>query len=1580
MKRFSIAFICLLATLAVTAQKISEQQALEKARLFMPDKYFSELQQARRRAKGLSDDHFYVFNAADKGGFVIISDDDRTPPVIGYADSGELNLDCLPDNVRAWLDGYNLQIQSLGSIKRVPRRTGTVGDAIPELIKTKWGQGYPYNLQCPERADNNGSIQNCVTGCVATSIAQVLNYYQYPGQIHALAGYTTNDGFDVPALEATTIDWSKMKLIHSDMDTEEAANEVAKLMRYCGQAVFMNYGLRSSGAVSYASDFVDHFGFSNTVQQLTRSDFSNSQWESIIYQELSEGRPVIYNGQSSSAAHQFICDGYDNDGLFHINWGWNGQCDGYFLLTLCDPEILGTGGGTSTDGFKMNQHAFVGLQPAGTNESPYAEISATLGELGTTSFSRTDMTDDFMITGLSVSFSWSYRNPSFDYGFGLYLGNRLIKSFNCGSFESGSSPVIVDNASIAFGEGLADGNYCLYPIYRNSGVERWKLCENADEFYFVNISGTSLTLRKPDFGTYNVTVNSVHFPEVMKRGKITEAVFNLTNNGDTYDEPLCLSMDGIEPVFTCAYIDPGQTGDVRIPFVPHAGGELDVELAVGNTPIYSGTVNVMDTVHIITNIEGRELAFSVTEANHEAEFLGAMDYIQGAFHLPSSVGEYTVTGIGQSAFYFEENMTELYIPATIRYIENEDNVTFYTFWNMQGLEKIVVDEANPYFDSRNNCNAIIEKANGKLHRGCKNTLIPEGVKIIGAAAFSHDKEFVIGSNLPDGVTEVGPYGFYAVGHENDVVFPASLKKVGKFSMSNMNRIVNVVFPEGTTHIGKYAFDQNRSLTTLILPKKMACLDEDAFCGSAWLRLITSPSTTPPVIDMNVFASNFLSSQKPWGVVYDHAVLYVPEEAVDLYKSTPSWSLFKNVSTISDKGDVNGDKVVDSKDVSDLVDYLAFKSDRLPCQGGDLDLDGWIDVHDLYNLVEMRKGNATSPYVMANADVISPYQPISLENGTTITPTKPGVVNVYLNNADFKATVVNCTAIIPDGIELVQQADGHYLTLTDRVSDDFTLVDQYDGKLLHILLYRNTNGFIDAVEEWSPIMSFQIKLKDGANPEVDENGAMIENIDFVDDSETTAITEGLDKLVTGRDRRGNLTIDDQGRAWVTYGSYTFIHIKDDTVFGDITGDKIVDDNDIEVFAERVVNHNYDGLSYEVADIDKDNYLDAFDFFNTVEIASGRQAVASFTQDETDLQKAFQLNLRTYLTPTKPATVEIQLANSEYKVAFVYWSLMFPESVEPKKQSDGSYVSMTDRMKGKFQLRECFKDGALRVVAWRTGTDYVDKNTKHVYFTDPETGEDYYEADWNPIMTIQVGLKEGAQPVCSEKGQFGSLQFYTDSPKYQFCIDEQGKAHCTDYRHSFLYLKDDLPTLTFNAGQQWQTFYHSESCIPKAGSHAKVYEVTRITNQNVYVEQITEGVPDNIMVLVGLDEMPNTTTNVELDYSEFENYHSSLLSGDGNEATGLAPYSTYVLFNNEFVLNSATTVPAGKGYILANSIEHTANARPRLSIVIGGEATPIQEVDADKEDHTILYDLQGRRLNGQVTKKGLYIKKGKKLVVK
>lgn len=232
-------FITLCFALGAFAQRVTEQQALQKAQDFLKGKTFSKTNKARSvmgKSQNNPFNNFYIFNVENDEGFVIVSGDDRTKDILGYSDRGHLDYAKMPCNLKSWLSYYEEAIGAIPvGVTATRATTRSEKAAVSPLIKTLWYQSSPYNNYCPPSPEDPNV--NSVTGCVATAMAQVMNYHKYPDFLPALDAYTYNDSVTVSALEGKSVDWNN-------------DDDLLWLSRYCGQSVQMSYGKDGS----YTSD------------------------------------------------------------------------------------------------------------------------------------------------------------------------------------------------------------------------------------------------------------------------------------------------------------------------------------------------------------------------------------------------------------------------------------------------------------------------------------------------------------------------------------------------------------------------------------------------------------------------------------------------------------------------------------------------------------------------------------------------------------------------------------------------------------------------------------------------------------------------------------------------------------------------------------------------------------------------------------------------------------------------------------------------------------------------------------------------------------------------------------------------------------------------------------------------------------------------------------------------------------------------------------------------------------------------------------------------------------------------------
>lgn len=660
MKKTLLTLLAFMVAVAVNAGQVSKQQALLKAQQFMPGKQFGEARSYARGTNISEEEPFYVFNADNNGGFVIVSADDRTTEILGYSSAGHFDMEQMPDNLKWWLDGYVRQIEALGSSAKPVQKARVRGadswEAISPLIQTQWNQYYPYNKMCPDRngyvlGDANfdtGHLMtddqiyyHCVTGCVATAMAQMMYYYKLPVNCPDIPSYITErKSWTMKALEATTFAWDKMKKTYTGSETDESADAVAKLMRYCGQAVKMDYNLQSYGGSSAGLspyDMAHYFGFGKNAREVMRCSYPEKDWESMIYKELSaeSPRPVFYRGSSYSGGHMFIVDGYDGKGLFHMNWGWGGMSDGYYVLSLANSDELGAGGGTSKDGYSVDQSAIIGLMPDnGEAEKPriYAEF---YGNLDQAEFSRGSDIEDFENILLPGGVFFLYGDPkahsgvytsTFDVGWGMYRNGSLLKVLGNSEVTTGNYYIEGNDVPFSFGSGLADGQYQFRQVYRLQDSDEWQLCETRQGPVFVDavISGNKLTLEKSSESAYTsgVTINSVTFsPSELEVSKPVEVTVNLTNNGDSFQELLCLWVGSKRASLICGSVESGKTGDVKLHFTPTSSGEttLSISTDVPNTLLLSDANVVWSDTKTISAAKPQSLSATMLIDNFDDE-------------------------------------------------------------------------------------------------------------------------------------------------------------------------------------------------------------------------------------------------------------------------------------------------------------------------------------------------------------------------------------------------------------------------------------------------------------------------------------------------------------------------------------------------------------------------------------------------------------------------------------------------------------------------------------------------------------------------------------------------------------------------------------------------------------------------------------------------------------------------------------------------------------------------------------------------------------------------------------------------
>lgn len=548
----------------------------------------------------------YVFNVGDDKGYIVAGADDRIPAVLGYSLKGQYDPTDIPLNMQAWLQSYSDQMAYLNNHPEAaaPRRTVS-GKAISPLLTCHWDQIAPYNNSCPVDGD-----ERSLTGCVATAMAQVMYFWQYPNySTTEIPGYTTEKRkIKMPAIAAgTLIDWSNILPEYNGSETEAQQQAVANLMLLCGTSVQMNYTSDFSGAWGgyVAQSLLSYFDYDVATVYESHRVYRAAEWNQKVYDELKAGRPVYYDGSSSGSGHAFVIDGYGGDDYFHVNWGWGGSSDDYFLLSILDPHNnTGSGATSSADGYSFDQGAVFGAQPKTGVQPTITPILSTNAAvaLDGTQFTRNSVNEDFTFRVGFTHYNDMNSEYTFDWGVAYYDPNTLSwyvpKGYystlapEYGFFDPSKAPF-----TFSLGKGVTNGTYIIKPVSRERGSTTW-LFDKGSDFYFITavVKGNNLTLIPPTFGL----TGQMKVEGKKEVGVPLSITATINNQGTPYLGEIFLCVNDKVVAGRHFDSDAGASTDVTFMYSPTASGDTKITLCTrewGNneyvyTPFITTTVTV----------------------------------------------------------------------------------------------------------------------------------------------------------------------------------------------------------------------------------------------------------------------------------------------------------------------------------------------------------------------------------------------------------------------------------------------------------------------------------------------------------------------------------------------------------------------------------------------------------------------------------------------------------------------------------------------------------------------------------------------------------------------------------------------------------------------------------------------------------------------------------------------------------------------------------------------------------------------------------------------------------------------------
>ena len=549
----------------------------------------------RRSAASQEQSYYYVFNADGGQGFVIVSGDDRTEQILGYSDQGAFDAAQLPEPVANFLQSYADQIKHLDDIGytvaperlKAPKQYNT-RHAVAPLLKCRWGQGWPYNTHCPLYDGQN----RAVAGCSAISLGQVMSFFKWPKQLkNDIQPYTDGKGNHHEGMPAgTTFDWDNIKDYYDGNATQEEVDAVGKFVYAVGTMLQSSFGASTGASTTgHAEDLVKIFDYDDGVWTARRANYSIEEWAELFYQEVAAGRPVCYTGRSTGGGHAFALDGYDGEGLYHINWGWNGACDGYYRLEVLAPGAdAGTGASLTTDGYVLTNNAYLSLHAP----DEYSAIKQTT--LNLTTSART-LDDETKTLGVKYT-NGTGRQYVFDMSAAIIdEDGNLVPFGEVKTQNLAKSAAVTQQFSLA---SLPAGTYKVVPVSKRDFDVDWQ-CDiiNLHQYFEVTVAedGSVTSQLKP---SENLTVEELTFRSSLKVNDNQEVEVAFKNTGDECYQTIGIYASKTDDMGKCVtrrqlIMRPGETTRMTFYFTPNESGIWNVWIAnYSNTKIVYAKTDV----------------------------------------------------------------------------------------------------------------------------------------------------------------------------------------------------------------------------------------------------------------------------------------------------------------------------------------------------------------------------------------------------------------------------------------------------------------------------------------------------------------------------------------------------------------------------------------------------------------------------------------------------------------------------------------------------------------------------------------------------------------------------------------------------------------------------------------------------------------------------------------------------------------------------------------------------------------------------------------------------------------------------
>ena len=822
-------------------QTISTRNNMKKLNSISSNSTSLKLAQTVKDSK--SNPIFYIFSRGENAGYVIASADDRLMPILGHTDRGTFeSIENLPEALQSLLKSYETAATELLASPENGEFVIKERDEIEPLVELFWGQDAPLNEKCPVVDGSRAPV-----GCVGLAMAMVMAHHQYPPKGKGSISYVNNKDKQTIEynFEEAVFDYENMLEYYDGYEDQEEIDAVAELCLAAGVSVKSEYRADGTGTDLSATAFNTYFDYpSEGLALLSRTYFTPEEWDDLVYEELQNDRPLVYRGGGTigTGGHAFVIDGYEKEtGLFHINWGWYGDANGYYNLSMLRPDSSGGTGSNGDDVYSVDQQIVRGLRP------PEGEVPTPI------------------FTGEGVSFDLDTQQFTIDRLYCRGGHNEIYPGLKAYNIQTGETVEIesldkepltildssatgsVNRLTVVFNpdfKGLADGEYILRPVAR--------LTENET----IN-PGNYLGF----YPVYCTLMNNRYVTVTIKDGQVekaesgTDADHDIEFTDFSTDTSL---ITGSNRAFTMYGVNRGNTilRAVRVWVYHHDSDELawptaersDFILEPGN----SGTFNL--AIPNMTNMGG---TFDLQVTNYEDSSILYSERIP--FTLANSSEGVTINGF-RYVITSEEDKTAAVI--RVNSVTHKGEIVFPETVEIKGQQYTLTELSNALLISQT---------------GVTKVTLPESVKRIAGSSFNGCSS-LSEINLPENLEFMGGGCFLGCRSLTSITIPKNIKSIGDKTFSTSG-LTSVELPEGLVSIGKYAF-YSCKFPKVIIPSTVETIGDYAFDNSI-INVVICRASNPPAIGERTFYTQ----------TYRNASLFVPQDAVEAYKKAPVWERF-----------------------------------------------------------------------------------------------------------------------------------------------------------------------------------------------------------------------------------------------------------------------------------------------------------------------------------------------------------------------------------------------------------------------------------------------------------------------------------------------------------------------------------------------------------------------------------------------------------------------------------------------------------------------------------------------------------------